>query len=107
MPRQGNDVEQVSGPPGRDGEHALPPETLAGLDTNARQVIAEVIMLHRDFPAWAVWLPGQGRSWTAVRPASVRAPGPDLPMVWVQAATPVELAGRMRAVDGQLAAHGR
>lgn len=96
-------MEQVSGPPGRD-EHALPPETLAGLDTYARQVIAEVITLHRDFPAWAVWLPGQGRAWIAVRPASGRAPGPDLPMVWTHAATPAELAERMGAVDAQLAA---
>ncbi len=100
-------MEQVSGPPGRDDEHALPPETLAGLDTDAGQVIAEVIMLHREFPAWAVWLPGRGHAWTAVRPASARAPGPDLPMVWVHAATPVDLVGRMRAVDGQLADRGR
>jgi hypothetical protein len=67
-------VERESGPPGRGDEHALPPEALAGLDTDARQVIAEVIMLHREFPAWAVWLPGQGHAWTAVRPASARAP---------------------------------
>jgi hypothetical protein len=96
-------VERESSPPGRGDEHALPPEALAGLDTDARQMIAEVIMLHRKFPAWAVWLPGQGRSWAAVRPASARAPGPDLPMVWVHAATLADLAGRMRAVDGQLA----
>lgn len=96
-------MDHESGPPGRDGEHALPPETLAGLGTDARRVIADVIVLHREFPAWAVWLPGQGRSWTAVRPASARAPGPDLPMVWAHATTPAELADRMRAVDGQLA----
>lgn len=96
-------MERESGPPGRGDEHALPPEALAGLVTDARQMIAEVIMLHREFPAWAVWLPGQGLSWAAVRPASARAPGPDLPMVWVHAATPADLADRMRAVDGQLA----
>jgi hypothetical protein len=96
-------VERESGPPRRDGEHALSPEMLAGLGTDARQVIAEVIMLHREFPAWAVWLPGQGRPWTAVRPASARAPSPDLPMVWVHGVTPADLADRMRAVDRQLA----
>jgi len=78
-------------------------ETLAGLDAEARQAVAEIIVLRRDFPAWAVWPPFRGRAWAAVRPASARPPGPDLPMVWVHAATSAELADRMRGVDAQLA----
>jgi hypothetical protein len=78
-------------------------ETLAGLDADARQDVAETIVLHRDFPAWAVWLPYRGRPWAAVRPASARHPGPDLPMLWVHAATSAELADRMRGADAQLA----
>jgi hypothetical protein len=77
-------------------------ELLAGQDTSARQALTEFIVLHRDFPAWAIWLPYQGRSWTAVRPASARPPGPDLPMAWVSAATSAELSDRMRGVDTQL-----
>jgi hypothetical protein len=65
--------------------------------------MAEVISLYREFPAWAVWLPSAGRSWTAVRPASGRAPGPELPMVWVHAGTAAQLAERMRRVEQQLA----
>ena len=78
-------------------------DALAGLDAEARQATAEVIVLHRDFPAWAVWPAYRGRAWAAVRPASARPPGPDLPMVWVHAATSTELADRMRTVDAQLA----
>jgi hypothetical protein len=77
-------------------------EALAGLDAAAGRVIAEVIGLYREFPAWAVWPPSRGRPWTAVRPASGRAPGPDLPMVWAQAEAAAGLADRMRRVDGQL-----
>jgi len=104
-------VEQESTTPrGHGDEDEISPplaEALAGLDAEARQVISEVIVLCREFPAWAVWLPHEGRQWTAVRPASARAPGPDLPMVWVHAATPAELAGRMRGVDAQLADRDR
>jgi len=98
-------VESDSGPAGREDEHGISPsllEALAGLGPEDRQAITEVIALYREFPAWAVWLPHGARQWTAVRPASARAPGPDLPMIWVHAATPAELADRMRGVDGQL-----
>ena len=78
-------------------------QTLAGLKPQARRAIVQVIVLQSEFPAWAVWLPHQGRSWTAVRPASARAPSADLPMIWVHAATPAELADRMRDVDAQVA----
>ena len=78
------------------------PDALAGLDTGARRAVTEFIVLHRQFPAWAVWLPHQGRPWTALRPASARVPAPDLPMIWVHAATAADLADRMRAADDQL-----
>jgi hypothetical protein len=83
-------VESDTTPAGREGEHQVPPqlaEALAGIAPGALQDIAEVIVLHREFPAWAVWLPHGGRRWVAVRPASARAPGPDLPMVWTEAKT--------------------
>jgi hypothetical protein len=103
-------VEQESTACGHGGEDGISPrlpEALAGLDAEARSVISQVIVLHREFPAWAVWLPHGGRQWTAVRPASARAPGPDLPMIWVHAATSAELAERMRGVDAQLADRDR
>jgi hypothetical protein len=103
-------VEQESTPRGHGDEDEISSalaEALAGLDAEARQVISEVVVLYREFPAWAVWLPHGGRPWTAVRPASARAPGPDLPMIWVHAAAPAELADRMRGVDAQLAGRDR
>ena len=54
------------------------------LDPEALQVIAEVIVLNREYPQWALWLPHSGRPWIAVRPASARVPGPELPMIWVR-----------------------
>lgn len=98
-------MEPDSAPAGGDGGHGTEPpllEALAGLDAVARQVIGQVVVLYREFPAWAVWLPHGGRQWTAVRPASARAPGPDLPMIWVHAATVAELGERMRRADAQL-----
>jgi hypothetical protein len=98
-------VESDRAPAGRGDGHGIEPpllEALARLDPEARQAVSEVVVLYREFPAWAVWLPHGGRQWTAVRPASARAPGSDLPMIWVHAATPAELADRMRGVDGQL-----
>jgi hypothetical protein len=66
------------------------------------QAMADFTGLHREFPAWAIWLPSHSSTWTALRPASTRAPEPGLPMVWAQAATAAELAERMRDVDAQL-----
>jgi hypothetical protein len=99
-------VEFDSAPAGQGDEHGISPplpEALAGLDSEAGQAITQVVALYREFPAWAVWLPHGGRPWAAVRPASARAPGPDLPMIWVQADTVAELAERMRSADAQLA----
>jgi hypothetical protein len=76
---------------------------LAGVAAGCREAIDQLIVLSREFPAWAVWLPYQGRPWVAARAASSRVPGPGLPMVWVDAISAPELAARMRAVDGQLA----
>jgi hypothetical protein len=98
-------VESDSAPAGGDDEHGIEPsllEALAGLDAGARQAVSEVVVLCLEFPAWAVWLPHGGRQWTAVRPASARAPGPDLPMIWVHAATVQELTERMLRADAQL-----
>jgi hypothetical protein len=99
-------VERDSDPAAREGEHGISPqllEVLAGLDAEASRVMAAIIGLYREFPAWAVWLPSADRAWTAVRPASERVPDPEQPMVWVHAATSAaELAERMRSVDAQL-----
>jgi hypothetical protein len=81
----------------------MAPGALANMAPAAVADIAEVIGLHREFPWWAVWLPDGRRRWIAVRPASARAPGPDLPMIWVHADAAAALADRMRAADGQLA----
>ncbi|MCW2930961.1 MAG: hypothetical protein JWM19_1923 [Actinomycetia bacterium] len=99
-------MEFDSTPAGQEGEHEISPqlaEALAGIAPGALQDIAEVIVLHREFPAWAVWLPHGGRPWIAVRPASARVPGPDLPMIWTTAPTAAELAARMESVNAQLA----
>jgi hypothetical protein len=67
------------------------------------EAISQLIALSQEFPAWAVWLPSQGSPWVAIRPASSRVPDPGLPTMWARAATSAELAGRMRAIDRQLA----
>jgi len=99
-------MERGSGPPGQNDERELTPlisRTPPEPGTEAGEVITEVIALYPEFPAWAVWLPWRGGCWTAVRPAASRAPGPDMPMVWVHAATAAELGMRMRGVDAQVA----
>jgi len=97
-------LERESTPRGHGDEDGISPllESLAGLDAETSEVIGQVMALYREFPAWAVWLPHGGRRWTAVRPASARAPGPDLPMIWVHADTAAELAARMQGADAQL-----
>jgi hypothetical protein len=98
-------VERESTPPGHsdgDGTSPLLLEALVGVGLEARQAVVQVIALNREFPAWAVWLPHGGRPWTAVRPASARAPAPEVPMIWVHAATAAELVARMRGADAQV-----
>ena len=98
-------MESDSAPAGQGDEHGISPlllEVLAGLGSEETQALIQVIALYREFPAWAVWLPHRRRQWTGVRPASARAPVPDLPMIWVHAGTAEELAARMRGADAQL-----
>ena len=66
---------------------------------------AEVAALQADHPAWAIWLPIGGR-WTGVRSAGSRPAGPDLPLLWAQAATAEELASKMQTMDEQASAGG-
>ena len=63
------------------------------------RTLAETVMLHRDHPRWAVWLPAAGARWAAVRPVGLRPPGSELPMLWVRADTAEELGARMRQAD--------
>jgi hypothetical protein len=74
-----------------------------GIAPDDREAISQLIALHREFPAWAVWLPHRGGPWVATRMASSRAPCPGLPVVWVDGVSVTDLAGRMRSVDAQLA----
>jgi hypothetical protein len=69
---------QRNAPAGPDDEHAISPslpEAPAGPDTEVRQAITQVTVLHRPTPA--------------------RARGPDLPMVRVHAVSTTELADPM------------
>jgi hypothetical protein len=68
--------------------------------------LAEAVTLMRDHPQWAIWLPASGRDWTAIRPATSRPPAPELPTMWVHAATPSELADLMHAGDEQVHRRG-
>lgn len=88
---------------GGDGEAAIH-EALAGPDPAMTRTLAEAVILLREHPSWAVWMPTGRRDWTAARPASSRSPGPDLPMIWVHAETSAELANRMHSADAQLPA---
>jgi hypothetical protein len=65
-------------------------------------VLVEAIILMRDYPQWAIWLPASGGGWTAIRPASSRLPSPELPTIWVDADTASELARLMRSTDEQV-----
>jgi hypothetical protein len=82
----------------RVGEAPVRPDEMRSL--------AEAVILLRDHPYWAIWLPVSGRDWTAVRPASSRPPAPELPMMWVHADTASELARLMDAMDVQISAGG-
>ena len=98
-------MEREGAPRGHGDEDGISPplaEALAGLDAETSKDITQAIALYREFPAWAVWLPYRGRRWTAVRPASARAPAPEVPMIWVHAGTAAKLAARMRGADAQL-----
>lgn len=68
----------------------------------AALALAEVAVLHRDHPRWAVWVPAAGAEWAAARPAGSRPPGPGVPMLWVRADTVAGLGGLMSRVDAGL-----
>jgi hypothetical protein len=69
--------------------------------------LAEALTLMRDHPRWAIWLPADGEDWTAIRPASSRPPAPELPTIWIHAASATELAQLMQAADEQVSGRGR
>jgi hypothetical protein len=84
------------------GSRVIPPrlrEVLVSLDAPDRRAVADLVVLHAEFPAWAVRVPRGGEEWRAVRSASDRVPDAGLPLVWAGAATAEELAGRMRRID--------
>ena len=90
---------------GTPPDHGIPPaliNALSGLDPHTVQAITEVIVLHREFPEWAAWLPDGSRRWVAVRVASARAPSPEVPLIWVAAGTAAELGARMRRANAGL-----
>jgi hypothetical protein len=64
--------------------------------------LAEANALLRSHPRWAIWLPVGSSDWAAIRPASSQPPSPELPTIWVHAATPSELARLMRRADEQV-----
>lgn len=77
---------------GSSNDGALPPELrqmLGSLGADALVVMSKLMVLRRDYGAWAVWPPARDRVWTAVRPTSSRPPAPNLPLVWVSASTAV------------------
>ena len=69
-------------------------------------VLTEAVILLRDHPQWAIWLPASGGDWTAIRPASSRPPSPELPTIWIYADTASELAQLMRSADEQVSGRG-
>lgn len=69
--------------------------------------LAEVAVLHQGHPRWAVWVPAAGGEWAAARPAGSRPPGPEVPILWVRAATAAELGGRMSRADAGLPPSGQ
>jgi hypothetical protein len=90
---------------------ALPPDlpdpaAVMGDRAEEEAVLVEALVLLRDHPQWAIWLPVNGRDWTAIRPASSRPPAPELPTIWVQAGTSRELTRLMQAADEQVSGRG-
>jgi hypothetical protein len=79
----------------------------AALVTRERTAIAEAIVLMRNHPQWAIWLPASGSDWAAIRPASSRPPAPELPTIWVHAGTARDLARLMQAADEQVSGRGQ
>jgi hypothetical protein len=89
-------------------DHCVHPEGARAVRVTPEEeaVLAEAIILLRDHPQWAIWLPASGGAWTAIRPASSRPPSPELPTIWVHADTAGELARLMRSTDEQVSGRG-
>ena len=89
-------------------DHCVHPEGARAVRVTPEKeaVLAEAIILLRDHPQWAIWLPASGGAWTAIRPASSRPPSPELPTIWVHADTAGELARLMRSTDEQVSGRG-
>jgi len=81
-------------------------DALEQLGAPHSRALAEIVWLHLDHPQWAVWLPVDGRDWTAVRSAGSRPPGPEMPLLWVHATTAAQLDVRMRSADSGLSPPG-
>jgi hypothetical protein len=72
------------------------------LGARGLRAAAEAAVLLYEHPRWAIWLPGAGGEWVAVRPAGSRPPGQEMPMVWVRAGTAGGLAAQMVRADAAL-----
>jgi hypothetical protein len=96
----GNSAEEG----GREGW--MPRAPAAPFAPKEGTALAEAVILMRDHPQWAIWLPVRGGDWTAIRPATSRSPAPELPTIWVHAATARELADLMHAGDEQVLGRG-
>jgi hypothetical protein len=92
----GNSAEEG----GREGW--MPRAPAAPFAPKEGTALAEAVILMRDHPQWAIWLPVRGGDWTAIRPATSRPPAPELPTIWIHAGSASELARLMQAGDEQL-----
>jgi hypothetical protein len=77
-------VEGGSAVAGQDGEDWISPlrEALAGVAPGGREAIGQLIVLYREFPAWAGWLPDRGRPRVTQPARHPRGPRVLVPMRW-------------------------
>jgi hypothetical protein len=92
-----NEPGTDDGVPGAPWEGGLPDE---GTDP---ETLAAITALYREHSRWGIWPPlTPSGQWTAVRAAGSRAPGPQMPLLWVTADTSVELSAKMHHADAAL-----
>lgn len=92
----------MTGPVARDGAE---PSRSGGRaeEVMDAETLAVITILYQEHSRWAVWPPlSASGQWTAVRPAGSRPPGPEVPLLWVSAATAAGLGKRMRDADAAL-----